>query len=401
MKITLFTLTFFLLFAQLRSQVRIGGITPPKKGAILDINSDSNVSFGGLLLPRVTLKSLDSLDDIDSESVVRPNPQAHIGLLIYALAEDKTCPIFPEGIYVWTGSKWGGLINNSATDLQRVIDAKVSNLIYDKDQDGNTIVARTFGSAGVWMIHNLAVTSYADATPISRYVGSVTSDSAYTYPNSTNWSDKPKNYIPQQGLLYNWKAATKGSTTTLDQKQATALDDAPGANEVEQIESMLQGICPNGWHLPSDREWTLLAKELYLHAAEYSNYTTDQIPSVSWNSIWDTSIDTEIGTSNANDVDSFGAGNIAKDMCKIVRTNSDLPNQFGYSKALIDGGFNVLFTGYVSSDHMLDYGLKAFFWTSSANSNTAYIRTFSSNMSGMMKSLLSKEDLLSVRCKKN
>lgn len=128
MKTNLIFIGLFLALLQIsqstRAQVRIGGLTPPSKGSILDINGDGDVSFGGLGLPRVTLNSLDNLDDIAPESINRPDTKAHIGLLLYALPKDKLCPIFPAGIYVWEGTQWTGLMMNSMTDLQKVISKK-------------------------------------------------------------------------------------------------------------------------------------------------------------------------------------------------------------------------------------------------------------------------------------
>lgn len=243
------------------------------------------------------------------------------------------------------------------------------------------------------MIHNLAVTKYADATPINN--------DFCAYPNSTSLNDKPKTYIPQQGILYSWSAVTKDSQQKLDQKQSTVLDATPGTNEVERVEILIQGICPNGWHVPSDREWTALTKELYLNPTQYSNYESSEIPSLSWNSAWDTATDAEQASTNDNDSDSYGAGNVAKDLCKVLRTDDLLPPQKGFSKPLKEGGFNVQFTGFVSSSHSFDYGLKSFLWSASANSNTAYVRMFSAYKSGVQKINSEKTDLHSVRCKRN
>jgi uncharacterized protein (TIGR02145 family) len=54
-----------------------------------------------------------------------------------------------------------------------------------------------------------------------------------------------ENYITY-GVLYNWSAAMNGAESSSENP------------------SGVQGICPNGWHLPSDDEWT----ELYTHLGE-------------------------------------------------------------------------------------------------------------------------------------
>jgi uncharacterized protein (TIGR02145 family) len=94
----------------------------------------------------------------------------------------------------------------------------------------------------VWMTENLA---YLPAvSPPS--LGSETSQYFYVYEyNGTIVNDAKltSNYITY-GVLYNWPAAMNG---------ASSSDLNP---------SGVQGICPSGWHLPSDAEWKQL--EIYL-----------------------------------------------------------------------------------------------------------------------------------------
>jgi uncharacterized protein (TIGR02145 family) len=47
-------------------------------------------------------------------------------------------------------------------------------------------------------------------------------------------------HLPAYGCLYNWSAASNKSTVL-------------GA-----LNGTLQGVCPDGWHLPSDAEWSQL-----------------------------------------------------------------------------------------------------------------------------------------------
>ena len=63
------------------------------------------------------------------------------------------------------------------------------------------------------------------------------------------------------GVLYNWSAAMNGAATS----NTTPSD--------------VQGVCPSGWHLPSDAEWKQL--EMYLgmtrqQADEYGWRGTDE-----------------------------------------------------------------------------------------------------------------------------
>ncbi len=101
------------------------------------------------------------------------------------------------------------------------------------DIDGNTYDAVKLGNQ-VWMAENLRTTKYADGTTIP--MGSTGSyDVAYRYCPNNN-SDNVSTY----GYLYNWPAMMHNSSSS-------------GSNP-----SGVQGICPNGWHVPSDAEWTQL-----------------------------------------------------------------------------------------------------------------------------------------------
>ena len=97
------------------------------------------------------------------------------------------------------------------------------------DYDGNTYKTVVIGSQE-WMAENLKVTHYADGTEIPLVSGSSAwanldnTDKAYCYWNRDTY-----------GALYTYAAATNG--------------DNDGAS---------QGVCPTGWHLPNNEEWTEL-----------------------------------------------------------------------------------------------------------------------------------------------
>ena len=102
------------------------------------------------------------------------------------------------------------------------------------DVDGNVYNTVLIGTQ-CWMKENLRTKKYANGTTISQGSLSSSSSTAYWYfPN--NDSSNMSTY----GLLYNWKAVMRNSSSS-------------SANP-----SGVQGICPNGWHVPSDAEWTQL-----------------------------------------------------------------------------------------------------------------------------------------------
>ncbi len=102
-----------------------------------------------------------------------------------------------------------------------------------QDADGNTYNTVQIGNQ-CWMKENLKTTKYADGTEIVP--GSVTSsDEAYWYYPNNNPSNKAV-----YGLLYNWRAMMHTNSFS------------------SNIPSGVQGICPIGWHIPSEPEWTQL-----------------------------------------------------------------------------------------------------------------------------------------------
>jgi uncharacterized protein (TIGR02145 family) len=108
---------------------------------------------------------------------------------------------------------------------------------------GNVYNTVTIG-AQTWMAENLKTTHYADGSAIPLVEGTSdwtalteTSKAYCWYINSTVNRDT-------YGGLYTWAAAMNGTASS-------------GANP-----SGVQGVCPDGWHLPSDAEWKQL--EMYL-----------------------------------------------------------------------------------------------------------------------------------------
>lgn len=101
------------------------------------------------------------------------------------------------------------------------------------DRDSNTYHTVLIGNQ-CWIKENLRTTKYADGTPIMQ--GSDTSSTTAYWYFPGNDSINKATY----GLLYNWMAVTR-----------TSPSNPTTPNRV-------QGICPIGWHVPSDGEWTQL-----------------------------------------------------------------------------------------------------------------------------------------------
>ena len=91
------------------------------------------------------------------------------------------------------------------------------------DYDNNHYSIVQIGNQ-TWMAENLKSKHYSDGTPVSYYI----------YDNDS------ANYLIY-GSLYSWSNAMKG---------------ASGSNSNP---SNVQGVCPDGWHLPSKSEWEQLS----------------------------------------------------------------------------------------------------------------------------------------------
>ena len=105
------------------------------------------------------------------------------------------------------------------------------------DYDNNLYNTIKIGSQ-CWMKENLRTTHYADGTPIDLFNTSpVLADSliAYRFTPGSNTTN-----IETYGYLYNWSALMHGAVSS------------------DAIPSGVLGICPTGWHVPSDPEWEQL-----------------------------------------------------------------------------------------------------------------------------------------------
>lgn len=105
------------------------------------------------------------------------------------------------------------------------------------DVDGNKYNTVQLGNQ-CWLKENLRTLHYADGEAIPT--GTQSSDSQpYCYPQEATI------YGEIGGVYYNWVAATRG---------------------VAYISSDVQGVCPEGWHVPSGIEWDQLATYVSEHA---------------------------------------------------------------------------------------------------------------------------------------
>lgn len=218
------------------------------------------------------------------------------------------------------------------------------------------------------MTQNLRATKYADGTsiPHRNTAGGDYNALLYCRPDTALVTND------LYGLIYTWAAATKGER----------CDSIP-SGEAGTIRSSVQGICPQGWVLPSDKDWSELEKELMEHASNYSVSVADG----NWDSNWETII---------SDLRGGQLGTIMKSTSAVSVTTG------GASKPASENGFNGLLVGRVIGGHVNCYGTQALFWSSSEGSDKqALFRRLYAESGNVSRGLPNKYDFLSVRCKKS
>lgn len=93
------------------SQVTIGSAIPPNRGALLDLKEfepkiNNENSTKGLMLPRVSLKDISSLEGIEGAEFAAKD--LYTGLIVYNVLDNAICGL-GVGLYVWDGNKWESL----------------------------------------------------------------------------------------------------------------------------------------------------------------------------------------------------------------------------------------------------------------------------------------------------
>ncbi len=279
----------------------------------------------------------------------------------------------------------------------------ITKIAWHTDQNDNIFFSGNFGYEDAptntkerrWMITNLAATSFADTDRTGT--DDTVLQNLGTSPSATNNSLNPLwcypnggtdgatattfNNNPRIGRLYNWAAATnsKGNTTTGEE----------GINEGEELHKTTikrQGICPNGWHLPSDAEYTELEQEINLHTSQYSGIA-DANGTI-------TVGDNERGTTH---------GQGMKDSCP-APDETIVPNgSSNIISSTLRSGFGVLLVGYANGSKAKEYGETGIFWSASGSPlpSGAWSRKIPKNLMNVTRYASVRHSLFSVRCKKD
>ncbi len=218
------------------------------------------------------------------------------GLVIY----DKTT----KALEVCDGSLWGAVTGEFICGINQV-----------EDTDGNPYNTVEIGTQ-CWMLENLNIV-----------VG-----------NSWCYYDNPSN-CDTYGRLYDWTTIMNGSGSS------------------NSVPSGVQGICPNGWHLPSDAEWDILVN--YLGGSSVAGGKIKESGTTHWQV-----------------------------------PNIDATNESGFTA--LPGGKRTPAGTFISKSQA------AYFWTSyEYNSADAYVRSVQYNVNSVLQWTHDKNYGYSVRCLKD
>jgi uncharacterized protein (TIGR02145 family) len=320
--------------ASVNAQVIIGSASKdPHAGAILDLASGGQNDLG-LLLPNVRL-SVDATKFVlvpEGTPGLETLKQTANGMIVYNAAGKPAGP----GLYVWDGNLWVPINNICPSPVY--------------DAEGNDYSTGWFGATGCWMTQNLRITRGLVENTHYTYPGTDGEDAA---TRKSAWAGHEV-----YGLLYNWETATHRTGVTADETDA----DYDGNYQPTR------GICPSGWHIPSDKEWKELVNVIDGDPISYSSESIENQPATKMKS----------------------------------ETQVNKPTN-GKSIAAIEGGFDALLTGSVNDKGASSYfGSYAIFW-----SNSSYAGSLARYMgldcldSRVSHGAYGKPTLLSVRCKKD
>jgi len=233
--------------------------------------------------------------------------------------------------------------------------ANPGTVVYDTitdSRDGKKYRTLRIG-AQTWMADNLAF--LPKVYPASTSSETDTYYYVYGYNGTDTTSAKNTTNYTSYGVLYNWPAAMNGSLSSASNP------------------SGVQGVCPTGWHLPSDAEWTVLGNYLIASAYNFDGTAVDNKIAKSMASLTNWNASTSLGT----------PGNDA------VNNNSS--------------GFTGLPAGSrTTGDTFSNIGIDGNWWSSYENGNTvAWSRSLSYNSISLNRNSINKSVGYNVRCVKN
>jgi len=202
----------------------------------------------------VVQSDLVALPPLTNSEILRIVDPAE-GSIVYATDSDI--------LLVFDGEKWRRA--DGQNDSYLIIPVPCGAPFIDS-RDGTSYNTVEIGTQ-CWMAENLKyLPSVVGPATGSETAGSETTSYYYVYgyDGIVVAEAKATSNYATYGVLYNWPAAMDGSASS------------------EANPSGVQGACPDGWHLPSDAEWTVLTD--LLGGLNYSGGKMKEQETVHWKS---------------------------------------------------------------------------------------------------------------------
>lgn len=234
-----------------------------------------------------------------------------------------------------------------------------------KDHEGNEYNTVQIGEQ-CWTRENMrAKTSPSTGTNIME-----TAPGEYSFTGKkAYYPDGSASNVEEFGLLYNWNAAVDTFNTAFGE---TSTDNADKNNAVSAVFSgNRRGICPEGWHIPSDSDYIALIEYVGSQSENAcGGIYTNIAKALASTTGWDTC------TSDCT---------IGKDLAANNNT-----------------GFSAVPAGIRSTETYVSLGSVAYFWTVNEHSNyRSYFRFMSSDNANLNRKYDRKYYGYSVRCLKD
>jgi uncharacterized protein (TIGR02145 family) len=255
--------------ADLQSQVSVAPINPGSFYIRLSVESSLGISYSEVVQYSFTELDLDNDNDGYTENqgdCDDNNAQINPGATEIEDGVDNDCDgdidegfdVDGDGYSLNQGDcdDANAQVNPGATEIEDGIDNDCDGDIDEgfdasgtvTDQDGNTYDYLTYGNQ-VWTVENAEMISYRDGTPIPQ----VTDATEWQNLNTGAWAYYEND--PTKGKLYNWYAVMG------------IHDTDPNTPNKE--------FAPEGWHVPTDAEWTTLENYLIANGYNYDGTTTE------------------------------------------------------------------------------------------------------------------------------
>ena len=267
------------------------------------------------------------------------------------------------------GSVYGDEVYFTTLTSGAVVDAKsCPDIPTVTDHEGNVYATVLIGSQ-CWMRDNLRTTT-SPSTGTYLVITDAVTGYTYTGKQARWFNNNSATYAPMNyGLLYNWNAAVDTFNV------AYGETSVHNKNNVVSVSFMghRRGICPEGWHLPSNEEWNTMEETVS-------------------GSDWQTSYETSGGFRGSHAGKLAGNGWTSSSTAGAPGNSSDSNHN--------DSGFSVVPAGYCSGGPSYSHaGDATSFWSSSqSNSFHVRVRYLDYRNAGVRLENQSKIAGLSVRC---